>query len=104
MKKIKNLVIGGIQNKVFNLVLITIILMIGVFVAVAVYEFRMLSRIFEETHDRQKDSILMLSSQTMDGVVDSSLSTTTDLEAYMADAASAAAERSFSIAILSRPF
>ncbi|MCR5511239.1 MAG: SpoIIE family protein phosphatase [Lachnospiraceae bacterium] len=85
MKKIKNLVIGGIQNKVFNLALITIILMIGVFAAVAVYEFRMLSRIFEETHDRQKDSILMLSSQTMDGVVDSSLSTTTDLEAYMAD-------------------
>ena len=85
MKKIKNLVIGGIQNKVFNLILITVILMIGVFTGVAIYQFRTFNRIFEETHQRQKTAVLTISSDTMDAVIDSSLSNTTDMEAYIAD-------------------
>ena len=36
MKKVKNIVIGGIQQKIFNLVLITILLMMAASTAVLI--------------------------------------------------------------------
>ena len=37
MKKYKNLVIGGIQQKVFNLVLVTILLLVAAYTAVILH-------------------------------------------------------------------
>ena len=38
MKKIKNIVIGGIQQKVFNLVLIVILLMMAAYTVVIIHQ------------------------------------------------------------------
>ena len=38
MKKVRNIVIGGIQQKVFNLVLVTVLLMMAAYTAVVIYQ------------------------------------------------------------------
>ena len=85
MKKIKNFVIGGIENKVFNLILFTAILITAVFLAVTAYQSNMLARLAAETSARQKESIAEITGTLMDQVVEGSLSRTTGLEAYIAD-------------------
>ena len=50
MKKVRNLVIGGIQQKVFNLVLITILLMMAAYAVVIIYHSMRLSTIVGETN------------------------------------------------------
>ena len=52
MKKIKNIVIGGIENKVFNLILLTVLLTSAAFIAVMYYQNRMLSDLNAETTAR----------------------------------------------------
>ena len=84
MKRIKNIVIGGIQQKVFNLVLITIILMMAANTAVIFYQSGRLNGIVTETNDRQKESITEISQQTMDAVLNKSLTQSTQLEAALA--------------------
>ena len=49
MKKIRNLVIGGLEQKIFNLVLFSIILIVLAFMGVAVYQTRSLSSLFQKT-------------------------------------------------------
>ena len=43
MRKVMNLVIGGIQHKVFNLVLIVILLMMAAYTAVIIHQSGFLS-------------------------------------------------------------
>ena len=57
MKRFKNLVIGGIENKVFNLILFTVILLTAAFMAVSVYQNNMLARLANESSQRQQASI-----------------------------------------------
>ncbi len=85
MKKIKNIVIGGIQQKVFNLVLITIILMMAVNTVVIVYEAGRIGRLETETNALITDSITTISQQTMDGVLHKSLTQSTRMQANIAD-------------------
>ena len=85
MKKIKNIVIGGIQQKVFNLVLFTIILMMAVNTVVVVYEAGRISRLETETNALITDSITTISQQTMDGVLHKSLTQSTRMQANIAD-------------------
>ena len=85
MKKIKNLIIGGIENKVFNLILITGILIAAAFIAMMQYQGNMLSKLTAETGARQQESIAEITGSVMDAVVDSSMSRTTQLEAMIAN-------------------
>ena len=62
-----NLVIGGIENKIFNLILGTVILMTAASVGASFFQTRMLSRLTQETNDRQKEAISQITSQVMDG-------------------------------------
>ena len=55
MRKIRNLVIGGIQQKVFNLVLFTIILMVGAYTAVIMSQLTSLRKLVTETNAQQKE-------------------------------------------------
>ena len=57
MKKFKHIVLGGIQQKVFNLVLITILLLMGVYTLVVVRQSNSLSRIVRQTNEAQKQWI-----------------------------------------------
>ena len=83
MKKIRNLVIGGIQQKVFNLVLFTIILMVGAYTAVIMSQLTSLRKLVTETNAQQKESISAVSRQTMDAVVDNTLSENTLMKAFI---------------------
>ena len=84
MKKYKNITIGGIQQKIFNLVLITVILMMVVNSVVILHQSRQLSSLVEETSAAQKQSMAEISDQTMTAVLDSNLTQSTQLEAYIA--------------------
>ena len=85
MKKIRNIVLGGIQQKVFNLVLITIILVVAAYTAVIVYQVGYINTLVTDTNNQQKQSIIATSRETMDAVIQNSLSTDTKMEAMIAD-------------------
>ena len=85
MKKFKNLVIGGIQQKVFNLVLVTILLLVAAYTAVIVYQSGSLKKLTAETNQRQKEAIAEISETTMDAVVADSLTSKAEMAAMLAD-------------------
>ena len=85
MKKIKNFVIGGLQQKIFNLVLITVIMVAAAFLAVVVYQTRSLRSLVSETNEKQQSAMEEVISSTMDEVIYKSLGTSTRLEAAIAD-------------------
>ena len=85
MKKFKNLVIGGIQQKVFNLVLVTILLLVAAYTAVIVYQSSSLKKLTAETNQRQKEAIAEISETTMDAVVADSLTSKAEMAAMLAD-------------------
>ena len=85
MKKFKNLVIGGIQQKVFNLVLVTILLLVAAYTAVIVYQSGSLKKLTAETNQRQKEAIAEISETTMDAIVADSLPSKAEMAAMLAD-------------------
>ena len=84
MKKFGNITIGGIQQKIFNLVLITIILIIAAFSSVIFYQTNRLTNIVKDSSDEQRESITSISEQTMKAILDSNLTQSTLMEAYIA--------------------
>ena len=85
MKIIGKFKIGGLQQKIFNLMLFFIIALIGVYAAVAVYQQRNLAGVVQEAGARQQSSIEAVSEETMEAVLNSSLTRTTALQAYIAN-------------------
>ena len=85
MRRFKNFVIGGIQQKIFNLVLIILALVMAAYSVVILHQVSALSRTVSETNERQKESIRAISQETMDTVVTRSLGQSTGMEAYIAD-------------------
>ena len=83
MKRIKNFVIGGIENKVFNLILMTVILLTAAYLAVSAYHGKMLKDLAADSAERQQTAIEETISSVMDSVVDSSMYRSTGLEAYI---------------------
>ena len=61
MKIIKGLKLGGLQQKIFNLVLVFILILIGVYTAVSVWHQRNLTQIVQEAAVQQQDSITEVS-------------------------------------------
>lgn len=85
MKKILGLTFGGLQQRILNLVLIFILAIVGVFVSVAVYQSKSLSDTVSEASDEQQRSINSVSNETMEAVVAASLTSSTGMQAYIAD-------------------
>ena len=85
MKKYKNIVIGGIENKVFNLILGTIILIAALFVVVNLYQNSILKEVSAEGNQKQQEALTETTNTIMDQVVNQSMSKTTNLEARIAD-------------------
>ena len=83
MKKIRNIVIGGIQQKIFNLALIAILLVVGVFAAVSAWQMTHFRTLVSETRDYQQQAIAEVSRKTMEGVLSSTMVTDTQMQAYM---------------------
>jgi len=85
MKKIRNIVLGGIQQKVFNLVLFVIILMMAAYTVVILHQARNIGGLVENTNEKQRQSIAAVSQQTMDAVISQSMGQNTQMEAYIAN-------------------
>ena len=85
MKKYKHFTLGGIQQKIFNLVLIMLILVMAVYAVVIFHQMNTFSTLVSDTSEKQKSSIADISERTMDAVIAQSLGTTTRMQAYMAD-------------------
>ncbi|MBO5999735.1 MAG: SpoIIE family protein phosphatase [Lachnospiraceae bacterium] len=85
MKRFRNLVIGGIETKLFNLILITVLLISAAFSAVMLYQSSMLTRLTDSTGEKQRESIAVITDSVMDQVVVQNMDRATQLEAYIAD-------------------
>ncbi len=85
MKKFKNLVIGGIETKIFNLILLTVLVLIGAFAAISLVQSNMLSDLTAETSVRQQQTTSGIISDTMNAVTTTSMKSTTDMEARIVD-------------------
>ena len=85
MKIIRGIKIGGLQQKIFNLMLIIIAVMIGVYTAFFFYQQKTLSRSVQAASAEQQVSIAAVSEETMQAVLNSSMVRSTALQAYIAD-------------------
>lgn len=73
MRRFKNLVIGGIQSKVFNLILLTVLLLGIASLAFSLYQNSVLTRLADDSRLQQQESIGNITGQVMDSVVETSL-------------------------------
>lgn len=85
MKRFKHFVIGGIQHKIFNVVLLTAVLIVAAYYVMTLYEYRQLAKLSEETADRQKEAIREISEEAMQDVIREALQSATALQASIAD-------------------
>jgi len=85
MKIIRGIKIGGLQQKIFNLMLFFILALIGVYSVVSIYQRNNLTQVVQEANDRQQMSITEVSEETMFSVLESSMARTTALQAYIAN-------------------
>ena len=85
MKKIRNFVIGGIENKIINLVILPILGILAVFLAVTVFQYQKLQELVLTTNEEQQEAIRTVSGETMDKVIDRTLRRNTEVYAYIAD-------------------
>ena len=85
MKKFKNFVIGGIENKIFGLVFITIAILIVAYTAVVLAQSKQLSKIVEDTNEKQKTVISGISENTLEIMVKDRMESEGAKEAKIAD-------------------
>ena len=85
MRIIKGFKIGGLQQKIFNLMLLFILILIGAYAAVSFWQQMNLKDIVQDSGKKQQESIKTVSEETMESVLNTSMSQSTGLEAYIAD-------------------
>ena len=86
MKKIFFFKVGGLQQKIINLVLVLLIILVGFGLAVAAFKASKLSQVVSEAREEQQASIEKTSAQTMYQVTESSMTKTNSLQSDAADA------------------
>ena len=77
--------IGGIENKVLNLILVTVIILAAAFFSVTAYNSSMLAKLTEQTNQKQLDAITSSTAEMIDQVVDGTMARTTQLGALITD-------------------
>ncbi len=85
MRKYRNFTLGGIQQKIFNLVLVMMLLVMAAYTVVILHQMNDISVLVSEAGDRQKTAITDISGNTMESVVNQSLSSSTQMQAQIAD-------------------
>lgn len=86
MKKFGIFTFGGIQSKVFNLILYTVLLLTAAFMALSVYQNNTLTQLAAESSQKQQESIREITGRVMDVVVDQNLERANRTEAAIVDA------------------
>ncbi len=79
------LTLGGLQQKILNLVLIFLLALIGVYAGVSYYQSSRLSKIVNDAAEKQQAAIKDVSGNTMKQVIDGSMTKANALQAYIAD-------------------
>ena len=85
MKKIRNLVIGGIESKVLALALISMLLVAAVFVASMLTQNSMLISLTQETSEKQLASMTGTTAAVIDTVIVENMDRQTELMAKLTD-------------------
>ena len=85
MRKFRKITIGGIESKIFNLILITVVLLSVAFVAVSLYRSSMLANLTAETSSRQQETTSAIISDTMDQITKSTMKRTSEMETIIVD-------------------
>ena len=85
MKKVKNLVIGGIESKVVNLILITVLVISLAYNGAIIYQNRVLAQLSTENNEKQEQALTQIAGGVMDAVVESGLNDKTTLQAQLTD-------------------
>ena len=85
MRKFGRITIGGIQQKIFNLVLLMILIVAAAYTGVVLYQIKKTNDLVEEAAAKQKSAVTSISDETMKTVIESSLSEITGREARIAD-------------------
>lgn len=85
MKQIFGFKIGGLMHKIFNLVLVFILAIIGVFGCVSAYQAKELTTVVNDASNEQQQAIERVSGDTMHQVIENSMVKTNGLQAYISD-------------------
>ena len=85
MKKLLGFKVGGLQQKILNLVLLFLIAVIAVYGAVMYYQFHHITNIVNEARNEQTEAVERVSGETMNYIIDGSMKRTNALQAYIAD-------------------
>ncbi len=85
MKKIRNIVIGGIQSKLFNLILITVLLISAANLIVYLHHSNMLSKLSAESGEKQQQMIGEVTTSVMEEVVTKALERSNSAETKIAE-------------------
>ena len=85
MKKFRNLVIGGIETKVVNLILIALLLVAGIFLAFMLSQENMLTSLTQETSERQISAMTGTTGAVIDQVIVQNMDRITGMEAQVTD-------------------
>ena len=85
MKRVRNLVIGGIESKVMTLILISMILVAAVFSVSMLTESGMLSKLTAQTNELQLSAMTGTTSAVMNTVIEDNMDRVTELEAMVTD-------------------
>lgn len=85
MKKIRNVVIGGIESKVISLVLISMLVVAAVFLVSMLTQNKILVKLSQETNERQLTSMSDTTTTVIDSVNKENMDRITELEARLTD-------------------
>ena len=85
MKRIRNIAIGGIQTKIFNLILTTVLLMALISGIVFIYHSRMLSELATESGQKQTQAFGDTTASVMDEVITTTMGRSNRAEAQLVD-------------------
>ena len=86
MKEVWGIKIGGLEQKIVNLVLVTILLMTAAFSGISLYQSNTLNQLASESSQRQQEAIGEITGEVMDAVVKQSLARSNRTGAAIADA------------------
>ena len=85
MKKLFRLKLGGLQQKILNLVLVFVLAIVGAFMVTSIYLSKNLTKVVEDSADKQKSSMTRISDDTVSSVLELSLTKSNKMEADIAN-------------------
>ena len=85
MKRIRKLVIGGIESKVVTLVMVSMLLVAGLFLATMLSQNNLLTKLTQETSERQLASVTGTTAGVIHTVIEENMDRLTEEKAVATD-------------------